>query len=187
VTNKGELIFSYFEDKKPRVLKGSIGIFGMGGSIKMLYENQFFTPNGIAFDGNNEELWCADTGSSLIYKINFKKNLFNNCKFGSEVIKVIKVDSIMGRPDGANLDAFGNYWVALHDGGRLGIWSPNGKMIGQLMLLEAKPTMVCFSGELLDKIDVTFKCLNEEDSAMTGILSKPSGISGGINYKFWDC
>lgn len=186
VSDKGELIFSYFEDKKPRNLKGSIGIFVMSGSIRVLYENLFFTPNGIAFDGANQILWCADTGSGQIYQIDLKQHFSNNIRFGSEVINVIKVDPLIGRPDGGNLDALGNYWVALHGGGRVGVWNPSGEMIGETSLFEARPTMVCFSGVNLDQIDVTFKLTNEEGPVNVGILRKPSGATGKMTYKFWD-
>ena len=186
VSNKGELIFSYFEDRKPRDLKGSIGIFEMCGSIRMLYVNQFVTPNGIALDGSSGVLWCADTGRSNIYQIDLKSHSSNGIEFGSEVIKLIQIDPFIGRPDGANLDALGNYWVALHGGGRLGILSPNGDLINEFTFLEPNPTMVCFSGAELNKIDITFKLHNEENCTKTGIFRQSSGTVGRLTHKFLD-
>jgi sugar lactone lactonase YvrE len=187
VSYKGELIFSYFEDNSPRNQKGSVGIFGMRDLSRILYENLFFTPNGIVHDGLNEILWLADTSRGLIYQVDSKRPVSKNTYFGSEVIKVIKVDSSKGRPDGGNLDANGNYWVALHGGARVGAWNLSGEMIAEILLSKARPTMVCFGGINLDRMDISFKFTGDDNSMSESILSKPSETIGRMTYKFLDC
>jgi sugar lactone lactonase YvrE len=60
-----------------------------------------------------------------------------------------------GRPDGAAVDASGNYWVAMFEGGRVLQLSPQGELLGQWPLPAQCPTMPCFGGADLQTLYVT--------------------------------
>jgi sugar lactone lactonase YvrE len=60
-----------------------------------------------------------------------------------------------GRPDGAAVDAQGNYWVAMFEGGRILKLSPMGEMLAEWSLPAQCPTMPCFGGDDLRTLFVT--------------------------------
>jgi sugar lactone lactonase YvrE len=60
-----------------------------------------------------------------------------------------------GRPDGAAVDAEGNYWVAMFEGGRVLQISPGGEQLGAWPLPAMCPTMPCFGGDDLKTLYVT--------------------------------
>jgi sugar lactone lactonase YvrE len=60
-----------------------------------------------------------------------------------------------GRPDGAAVDALGNYWVAMYEGGRILQLSPVGETLADWPLPACCPTMPCFGGVDLKTLYVT--------------------------------
>lgn len=60
-----------------------------------------------------------------------------------------------GRPDGAAVDAEGNYWVAMFEGARVLQLSPGGEQLGAWPLPAMCPTMPCFGGDDLKTLYVT--------------------------------
>jgi sugar lactone lactonase YvrE len=60
-----------------------------------------------------------------------------------------------GRPDGAAVDAQGNYWCAMYEGGRLLKFDPTGELIAEIPAPVRCPTMPCFGGDDLRTLYVT--------------------------------
>lgn len=60
-----------------------------------------------------------------------------------------------GRPDGAAVDAEGNYWCAMFEGQRLLKFAPSGQLLDEIQLPVRCPTMPCFGGEDLRTLYVT--------------------------------
>ena len=60
-----------------------------------------------------------------------------------------------GRPDGAAVDAQGNYWVAMFEGARLLKLSPAGELLADIPLPAQCPTMPCFGGDDLRTLYIT--------------------------------
>ena len=60
-----------------------------------------------------------------------------------------------GRPDGAAVDAEGNYWCAMFEGGRLLKFSPAGTLLDEIAVPVRCPTMPCFGGDDLKTLFVT--------------------------------
>jgi sugar lactone lactonase YvrE len=60
-----------------------------------------------------------------------------------------------GRPDGAAVDAQGNYWCAMFEGQRLLKISPGAKVLQEFPLPVRCPTMPCFGGADLKTLFVT--------------------------------
>ena len=65
-----------------------------------------------------------------------------------------------GRPDGAAVDAEGNYWCAMFEGQRLLKFSPSGKLLADIQLPVRCPTMPCFGGDDLKTLYVTSASYN---------------------------
>jgi sugar lactone lactonase YvrE len=60
-----------------------------------------------------------------------------------------------GRPDGAAVDAEGNYYVAMYEGARLLKLSPTGEMLADFAVPAQCPTMPCFGGDDLKTLYLT--------------------------------
>jgi sugar lactone lactonase YvrE len=60
-----------------------------------------------------------------------------------------------GRPDGAAVDAQGNYYVAMFEGGRLLKLSPSGALLAEIAVPARCPTMPCFGGDDLKTLYLT--------------------------------
>jgi sugar lactone lactonase YvrE len=60
-----------------------------------------------------------------------------------------------GRPDGAAVDADGNYWCAMYEGGRLLKFAPSGELQEEFLLPMRCPTMPCFGDADLKTLYVT--------------------------------
>jgi sugar lactone lactonase YvrE len=60
-----------------------------------------------------------------------------------------------GRPDGATVDAQGNYWVAMFEGQRLLRIAPSGQVLNEVAMPARCPTMPCFGGDDLKTLYVT--------------------------------
>ena len=60
-----------------------------------------------------------------------------------------------GIPDGAALDTEGGYWCALHGGGKLRRFHPDGTVDRDIILPVSQPTMCSFGGPGMDELYVT--------------------------------
>jgi sugar lactone lactonase YvrE len=60
-----------------------------------------------------------------------------------------------GRPDGAAVDADGNYWCAMFEGARLLRLAPSGEVLAEIAVPVRCPTMPCFGGDDLRTLYVT--------------------------------
>lgn len=60
-----------------------------------------------------------------------------------------------GRPDGAAVDALGNYWVAMYEGARVLQFAPSGELLADIATPMACPTMPCFGGDDLRTLYLT--------------------------------
>ncbi len=66
-----------------------------------------------------------------------------------------EIPEALGLPDGAAVDTEGGYWCALHGGGRLRRYRPDGSCDRDIELPVSQPTMCAFGGENLDELYVT--------------------------------
>jgi sugar lactone lactonase YvrE len=74
-----------------------------------------------------------------------------------------------GRPDGAAVDAEGNYWVAMFEGGRVLQLSPGGELLSEWPLPALCPTMPCFGGADLKTLYVTTASLNRPPAELAAL------------------
>lgn len=62
-----------------------------------------------------------------------------------------------GRPDGAALDATGNYWIARVDAGLIDVLAPDGALLGSVPVPVPEPTKPAFGGPDMRTLFVTSK------------------------------
>lgn len=120
------------------------------------------TANGLAFAPDARTLYWADTPAHVVRAWDWDaaaNTLSNEREFVRFPAKPAGwqpgAPGYGGRPDGAAVDAEGNYWCALFEGGRLLQFSPQGRLLQELEVPARCPTMPCFGGEDLRTLYLT--------------------------------
>lgn len=107
--------------------------------------------NGLAWSPDGRTMYHADTPSLQVFAYDYdpatgrpsNRRLF------------IDLGSTGERPDGAAVDAAGNYWLALYGAGRIVQFSPAGLRLRDVTLPVKAPTMPCFGGADLRDLYIT--------------------------------
>lgn len=87
-----------------------------------------------------------------------------------------------GVPDGLAVDEEGCVWVAMHDGGALLRFSPDGRHVGTLDMPVPRPTSCCFAGPSLDRLVVTTAA--SDDGTGGDLFVCDVGVSGTPTIAF---
>lgn len=125
--------------------------------------NEATTANGLAFSSDARTMYWADTPAHVVRAWDWSAD--DNTLTRPRVFKAFDTkpagwtpDSSLpygGRPDGATIDAAGNYWVAMYEGAQLLCFAPSGEQVAALPLPAQCPTMPCFGGADLRTLFVT--------------------------------
>lgn len=116
--------------------------------------------NGLAWSPNGRTLYLSDTTAHRLYAFDFDaargavSHRRTLCQFAVKPSGGA-LDGYRGRPDGAAVDAEGNYWVAMFEGRRVLCLTPAGEVLHELTLPVQCPTMPCFGGADLKTLYVT--------------------------------
>lgn len=170
----GRLIFSIFQDGKPRPKCGCVGVFGYNTGPSVVLRDCFFTPNGIAPDVARDILWIADTGEKKIYRYTLSSFLGSRSENSLVPLGVLEI-AVDGdaRPDGGTVDSKGNYLVALLGGGAI-LKVDADTLEPQLIPLKTKnPTMCTFYGRRMSKIFVTCGLVEQADPSFVAHIQYP--------------
>ena len=121
---------------------------------------QATTANGLAWSPDGGTLYWSDTPSHAVRAWNFDAPLATltaERTFHQFAPKSASLPSASygGRPDGAAVDAEGNYFVALYEGRRVCQLAPDGTLLAQWETPAQCPTMVCFGGDDLRTLYLT--------------------------------
>lgn len=133
-----------------------------GAPIVQLKAQNATTANGLAWSPDGRTMYWADTPTHAVYA--WDRDPATNALRHHRVFHQFTKKpagwkpgdpGYGGRPDGAAVDAHGNYWCALYEGARLAKLSPSGVLIDEIALPVLSPTMPCFGGEDLRTLYVT--------------------------------
>ena len=120
------------------------------------------TANGLAWSPDARTLYWADTPAHTVHAWAFDAaaNALSahrtHLQFAPKPPGWTFDDrSYQGRPDGAAVDALGNYWVALFEGRRICQFAPDGRLLQTLDTPAQCPTMPCFGGADLKTLFIT--------------------------------
>jgi sugar lactone lactonase YvrE len=133
-----------------------------GAAVVNRQAGDALTANGLAWSPDVSTLYWADTPNHIVHAWNFdlQANALrahrNFLQFQEKPQGWHYNDSrYQGRPDGAAVDALGNYWAAMYEGRRICVFSPAGALLREIETPVQCPTMPCFGGEDLRTLYVT--------------------------------
>jgi sugar lactone lactonase YvrE len=107
--------------------------------------------NGFAWNRSGNELFLAHSYEGRIYACEFD---VSRGQVGAKRI-FAEIPKELGIPDGGTIDEEGFYWSAIHGGGRLHRYAPDGRLDLVVELPFAHPTMPAFGGRTLSDLYIT--------------------------------
>lgn len=107
--------------------------------------------NGMAWTGDGKTFFLSHsyTGEIIAFDYEVEAGAISNRR----VFATVPVE--LGIPDGAAIDTEGGYWSALHGGGKLLRFHPDGSIDRDIDLPVSQPTMPAFAGDDLATLYVT--------------------------------
>jgi sugar lactone lactonase YvrE len=115
------------------------------------HDDATLTPNGIAWTADGATMFLAHSKEHRVFTFAFDARAG---RLGERRLFAAIPDD-MGVPDGAALDSEGCYWSAIHRGGRLRRYRPDGQLDREIMMPVSCPTMCSFAGPALDTLYIT--------------------------------
>lgn len=118
--------------------------------------------NGLAWSPDGRTMYWADTSQHVVWAWDWDAS--SNAMSNQRVFLQFpgKPDGWKpgdagygGRPDGAAVDAQGNYWCAMYEGGRVLQFAPSGRLLREIPAPVRCPTMPCFGGADLRTLYLT--------------------------------
>ena len=118
--------------------------------------------NGLAWSPDDKTIYWTDTTSGLIRAWDWDapgNRMSREREFARFADKApgwaYPAPGYEGRPDGAAVDAQGNYWVAMFEGAQVLQLNPQGQLLARFKVPAQCPTMPCFGGDDLHTLYLT--------------------------------
>jgi sugar lactone lactonase YvrE len=118
--------------------------------------------NGIGWSPDGTEMYLSDSGTGTVDRFDFDP-------VSGEVEErrtIVEVTEPGVAPDGLTVDADGNLWVALWDGGAVRCYSPRGALLRSIPVAADRPTSCAFGGPELRTLFITTARHGLDDAAM---------------------
>lgn len=125
----------------------------------------------MVWSGDGETLFLSHSKSREIIAFDYDENggrISNRRIFA-------KIPAELGVPDGAAIDTEGGYWAALHGGGKLRRFHPDGSIDRDIDLPVSQPTMPAFAGE-----DLATLYLTSASDQMSAEAKAKEPMAGGL-------
>lgn len=143
-------VFGSMDDRPEKVATGALYCVSANGKLARLYDG-LFVSNGIAWSPDASVLYFSDSTRGLLMHASW-----NEERGEMGVPRVLaRLDEGQGRPDGAAVDALGNYWSAGVSAACLNQLDAHGRVLRKLLLPCKAPTMAAFAGDGSSTVFVT--------------------------------
>lgn len=108
--------------------------------------------NGLAWSRERRTMYYIDTPTQQVVAFDYDEATGDI----QRPRPVIEIDRRDGHPDGMTMDAEGNLWIALWDGGAVVCHDPrNGRRLARIAVPAARTTSCAFGGPRLDQLYIT--------------------------------
>lgn len=128
-------------------------------------------PNGPAFADGGRTMFLADTPHDAIDA--FDLDPATGALSGRRPFA--RTHELPGNPDGLVVDRDGRLWAAMHGGGCVAAFAPDGGLLGTVPLPARQPTSVTFTGELM-LVTTKTEGLDEVGPLDGAVLALPSRV-----------
>lgn len=134
----------------PPCRPGALHSFTLAGGLRR-EDDAATLHNGMAWSADGATFYVSHSydGQILAYDYDSVDGRLSNRRVFATV------DAADGIPDGAAVDGEGGYWCALHGGGRLRRFHPDGSVDRDVPLPVSQPTMPAFAGDDMATLYVT--------------------------------
>jgi sugar lactone lactonase YvrE len=129
---------------------GELWRFERDGTVTRMLDG-LTIPNGIGWSLDHRTMYFIDSGPRLIRAFDFDAGAG---EIANERV-LVAVDASVGAPDGLTIDAAGDLWVAVYDGGRVQRYAPDGTLREEHVVPAAQTTSCAFGGPGLHRLYVT--------------------------------
>jgi D-xylonolactonase len=121
--------------------------------------------NGPAFSPDFRTLYHTDSASGEVFRF----DLSADGKISNKGL-FVKFPEEWGSPDGMTTDQSGGVWIAQWGAGRIGRFTPDGKLDFTIALPARQISSACFGGPDLDRLFVTSAAVDLDDDPEAGTL-----------------
>jgi sugar lactone lactonase YvrE len=154
-------------DNSSAPIAGELYSFTRVGGL-VAHDHNAYLHNGFAWNAENTEFYIAHSRERRIYAYEF--DLADGSLGARRVLA--EVPQHVGVPDGGAVDAEGFYWSAIHGGGCLHRYAPDGRLDKIIDLPIRNPTMVAFCGRDLRELVITSASHGQRGALHEGGLFK---------------
>jgi len=134
-------VFASMDDRPVKEAMGSLYCCGADGGARRLYDG-LVVGNGIAWSPDARRIYFSDSARGLLMHAPWNEV---SGEMGRPAL-LATFDEAQGRPDGAAVDAAGNYWSAGVSAGCINVLAAHGDLLCKWPLPCRAPTMPAFSG-----------------------------------------
>ena len=165
----------------PRFTRGAFYRLDPGGKVTQICDGMG-TSNGLAFSPDGHILYHADSLPSVQTIWAWDHDPETGAVENRRVFAT--THDLLGRPDGATVDAEGFYWSANVDGWQIVRFAPDGTIDRTIAVPVQKPSMPCFGGPDLDILFVTsisdggFAAMEPDQPLAGGLFACQPGVKG---------
>lgn len=160
--------------------QGAIQMLDNKGQLRTIITG-LTIPNGMAAHPDNDHLYFSDShpDMQMIWTLPLSSTPDQN-----NATVFASTRHLNGRPDGAVLDAAGNYWIAGVDGGELYCFDTNGHVTATIAVPFPAPTKLMFYGPDARSIAVTSKDHGEKGGYLAQ-AQLPDDFAAGSVQPYW--
>jgi len=133
--------------------------------------------NGMAWNAEGTTFYLSHSNSReiIVFDYDVDGGLLSNRRVFATIPQEL------GIPDGAAIDSEGGYWCALHGGGKLRRFNPDGSVDHDIDMPVAQPTMCAFAGVDLATLYITSASdkMSEKEKAEQPLAGALFSLSSG--------
>lgn len=148
------------------------------GSVTTL-DTGYTVANGPAIHPSGSFMYHTDSVAGRIYRF----DIMDDGSLGPRALFRQFAEG-EGKPDGMTFDSEGGLWVAHWGAGRIGRYSPDGRLDVYVDLPASQVSSCCFAGVGLDRMFVTSAAVDVEEEHGGALFEIASGYKGLAPYRF---
>jgi sugar lactone lactonase YvrE len=130
------------DERTPRQPTGALYRVTPDGRMEKRGEG-YAVSNGLAWSPDGRTMYHSDSTAATVWAWDFDPAT-GEMRNQRELVRLSNEE---GRPDGAAMDADGNYWSAGPSAGCVNCFAPDGTLVRKLAFPVPGPTMPCFSDQ----------------------------------------